>query len=1031
MGGDFPGQEQPTGDFSDFSDDEALQPQFQPPPSRHGSLFSTIGSSDMAHLATIDRNEYSDEDIKIVYEIVTRAETILAEDLTPTSRLPTHALFLAYDEILAEYGIDPSERHISKVVLMVGGVKGERSLLDKFKAVMARMHITLAIEEPQGSEGEHEDREGPLVANGAEDHRMMDDEHIPNAHIDEAESNDYKASSDHVPDLSIEALSETRERHLRNKAEAFRKKHHTQFLAVATLRRWHNSTQQANYLSAQSDAIREAEMIEGLEEKFNIWRAKSTKATYAAPDSIPPNAFSKRTERVAIRAHEILLAKKALIGWRQSTWDEYCKNRNAQLLADQRARQEYEEEDFKENPHLARLAQRAHRNLVLSRAFATWSNRAEEEVAKAEVAAKAYEMSLKAKALGFARNRSVIDSMRQLLASKTGGAVDSTTSQVAAPEPQPPVLPVPAIPAITNPISAAPIPSRPHLPSTRPLSSAAIATQLQTRRRAEKHTASSAARPSTIIPVTTVPPDPPPVEEVDARARASASASASVEPVVVADSTEAADPTEDADPSDDDELDERTMLARRHILRMRYFGAWEKYTSENLAKVAQFREERQDQRLSQSVSTWRDQVTSKRQQAVDVRFDFEDNRSYQRGANAVTKWRQRSGREEHRRAKVLEYYAERAEYYSKTTKALPVLRGKAAQAEQKDKLLALYADRTNYYLRATQALSTWRERAQQVSEVHQLQEHYGERADYYYRTRNTVSTWQQKTKQRRKESLREAHLETRRIVKRGMGERCIRQWRNKLVPSYERYELMNVALMNATEDREWRQTSQAFTEWRRRAQERNEAAVTGDDMLMHKALEQWRNKAALHRDFEAGAGEHWEVKAKSRALKSWNLSSLQSANRPEMVAKALEKKGRKLLRQGFETWYGQTADMLVPVQLPDGTYRNVGQVVEGARQQAVEHQARGFLDTWRAAAANRPANPVQQEEYAPTPGRPRLLLGSYLGRREMTTPLAPVPSHLRWQDRDSAMRRSDFGARVGPSERTARNARNLRVSWAA
>ncbi|KAI0539154.1 hypothetical protein GGR58DRAFT_465393 [Xylaria digitata] len=1017
---EFSEQEEPTGDIPDFSDDEALQPlrpHFQPQSSRHDSIFSTIGSSDMAHVVGIDRNEYSDEDIKIVYEIVVRAETILAEELTPSSRLPTHALFLAYDEILAEYGLDSSERHLSKLVFMVGGVKGQKSLMDKFKAVMARMNITLAIEEPQGSGSESENREGYRLGSDTEDLRTIDDEYPSNAHINEAEFNGYRLGSNYAPGLSTEPLDIAKERHLAGKAESFRKRHHSQLLAVATLRRWHNTAHYVNYLCAQSDATREVELRETLEDKFHIWRTLANEAAHAAPNNVPPNVYSKRTERIAMRAHEILAMKRALIKWRQSTQDEYRKSRETRLLADQLARQEYEDDDFKENPELARLAQRAHRNLVLSKAFTTWSNRVEEEDAKAEVAAKAYEMSLKVKALGLARNRSAINGMRELLARNTSGAVDSSAGQVVVPDSGHSES---LTPAVTKPTSVALMPSKPRPPSERPLSSVDIATQLQTRSLAKNQPTPSTVRPSTVIPITTGPSITTSVDNVGVRNRTFVSP---VEPTL------SKQPIGDSNPSDDDQLDERTMLARRHILRMRYFGAWERYTSDNIAKVGQFGQETQNQRVTQSVSTWRNQTASRQQQASELNVEFEETRSYRRVAQTIPKWREKAGREAHRRERVLEYYAERAEYYQKTTKALPVLRGKTEQAEQKEKLLGRYAERTNYYLRTTQALLIWRERAQDVSQKHQLQENYGERADYYYRTRGTISAWQRKTKQRRKERLKEAHLETRRIVKRKMGERCIRQWRGQLEPSYQRYEILNVVLMDALEDREWRQASRAFTTWRHRAQERSEAAATGDAMLQQKAMEKWREKAAFYRGMEAEAGEHWEIKAVSRALKNWNLGSLQGANRPEMVVNALEKKERRLLRQGFETWYGRTADKLVPVELPNGTYRSVGQVVEGAQQQTIKQQARGLLHTWKAAAADSRASQVRDEVYAPTPGRPHLFLGSF-NRRETTTPLAPVPSYVRWQGRDSAMGRSEFGARVGRSERT-KNPKNLRVSWAA
>ncbi|KAI0423737.1 hypothetical protein F5Y09DRAFT_326519 [Xylaria sp. FL1042] len=1017
---EFPDQEQPTSDTLDFSDDEALQPQPYAQPSHHGSVFSTVGSSDMAQIANIDRNAYSDEDIKIVYEIVVRAETILAEELTPSSRLPTHALFLAYDEILAEHGLDAGERHISKLVFMIGGVKGHKSIMDRFKAVMARMNITLAIEEPQVSESEREYHEGYHVGSDAEDVHTIDDEYTHSVYMNHAQSNDHRLDSDYTLNLPAEAPDVVDEKHLADKAEAFRRKHHAQFLAVATLRRWHNTSHYVSYLSAQSDVTRSTELREALEDKFHTWRALAAETALAEPENVHPNAYSKRTERIATRAHDILSTNKALIKWRQSNQEEYRRSRDAELLAHQLARQECDDDDFKDNPALARLAQRTHRNLVLSKAFTKWANRVEEEDAKAEVAAKAYEINLKLKALGVARKHSAMDGMRKLLASKTGGVGDSPANQAVAPETR---QPEPLDAATTKSTSTVSNPPRPRPPLERPLSSIDIATRLQTRSHAENRHASSTVRPLTAIPIRTVPPTIPPIGGVSAGATPAS-------PVVPIPTDK---PNPDTDISDDDQPDERTMLARRHILRMRYFGAWERYTSENIEKVEQFGQESQDQRVARSVLRWRDEAASRRQQAAERNIDFQETRAYRRVADTVPRWREKASREIHCRENVLEYYAKRAEYYQKTTKALPVFRGKTEQAEQREKLLRSYAERTNYFLRTTQALSIWRERARDASQKHELQEHYGQRADYYYRTRGILSTWQHRTKQRRKERLKEAHLETRRMVKKNMGERCIKQWRDRLEPSYQRYEIMNVALVDALEDREWKQASQAFNTWRYRAQELTEAAATGDVMLKQKAIGEWRGKATLHEDLEMEAEEHWEIKAKSRALKNWNLGSLQGANRPQMVASALEKKERRLLRQGFETWYGRTADKLVPVELPNGAYRNVGQVVEGAQHQTIQHQARGLLHTWKAAAAataaaNTRASQVQDEEYAPTPGRPRLF-GIY-GGRETTTPLAPVPSYTRWQARDSAMGRSEFGARAGRSERT-KPPKNLRVSWAA
>ncbi|KAI1362533.1 hypothetical protein F5Y08DRAFT_311855 [Xylaria arbuscula] len=1038
---DFPQQEQPTSDTFDFSDNEALQPPLQPQqpqqqlqyqprtqpysypqPGQYGDGPSTVGSSDMSRIANIDRNAYSDEDIGLVYEIVVRAETILAEELTPSTGLPIHALFLAYEDVIAEHGLDPNEIHISRLVFLVGGIKGQKSIMDQFKTAMTRMNITLAIEEQQVSENEHESNDSHHVASEHDEFHATDDEHTSTSRRSDFEPDDDggdELASENMPRLSNAPLDQAKEKYLADTAVAFHKQRHARFLAVATLRRWYNTARYINHLREETDRVHGMELREALEEKFYIWRALSVEASQASPDRVPRNAYSKRTERITIRAHEILSTKKALIRWRQSAQIEYRKRREAKLQAEQLAKQkEYEDNDFKENPVLARLAQRAHKNLVLSQAFAKWSNRAEEEGAKAEAASQAYEMSLKAKALGLTRNRSTMENMRKMLASKMNRAIDSAPIQTSAPST---VQPEPVAPAVVKPDATAPVASENRPPLEWPLSSIDIASRLRARNPAEKRPNPSIVRPPTVIPIRTAPPTTAPTD--------SAVVDTPTTSAPPTDSMPAREPIVDPDESeDDDELDEQTMLARRHILRMRYFGAWERYTSEHIGKVEQFGQERQDHRFTDSIFKWRNEAASRQQQTVERNIEFQQSRCHQRVAQTIPKWRKRASQEAYRRGNILEHYAERAEYYQRTVRSLPILREKTWHAEQRDELLRTYAERTNYYMRTTQALSIWRERAHEVSQARQTLEKYGERADYYYQTRNTVSTWQQRAKQRRKERLREAHLETRRMVKKNMGDRCIRQWRERLEPSYQRFEVMNAILADAHDNREWRQASEAFNTWRYRAQERTEAAGMGDTMLKQKAIGQWREKAVLHRDLETDAGDHWEVRAKSRALKNWNLGSLQGANRPEMVANAQEKKERKLIRHGFETWYGRTADKLVPVELPNGSYRNVGQVVEGARREATRHQARGLLQRWQAAAADSRTSEVQDEAYAPTPGRPRLFLGSYSGR-ETTTPLAPVPNYTRWQARDSTMGRSEYGARTGRSER--KNPKNLRVSWAA
>ncbi|KAF4333564.1 RAV1 [Fusarium beomiforme] len=86
---------------------------------------------------------YSNEDIAALHAVVVAAQELL--DSAPEPKpLPAAALFKAYDAVLPTYGIDPdSDHHLSTFVFRVGGERGDGSLLDKFQTILSRMGIIL------------------------------------------------------------------------------------------------------------------------------------------------------------------------------------------------------------------------------------------------------------------------------------------------------------------------------------------------------------------------------------------------------------------------------------------------------------------------------------------------------------------------------------------------------------------------------------------------------------------------------------------------------------------------------------------------------------------------------------------------------------------------------------------------------------------------------------------------------------------------------------------------------------------------
>ncbi|KAK4156370.1 Sfi1 spindle body protein-domain-containing protein [Chaetomidium leptoderma] len=101
-------------------------------------------ASSAFHYITGRHESYSDEDIELVHEIVTRGES-LYPTLPERERLPTNALFLAAEEILPRYGYDPEDTpsHIARLIFKIGGQRSGDTLSDKFKAVLGRLGIQL------------------------------------------------------------------------------------------------------------------------------------------------------------------------------------------------------------------------------------------------------------------------------------------------------------------------------------------------------------------------------------------------------------------------------------------------------------------------------------------------------------------------------------------------------------------------------------------------------------------------------------------------------------------------------------------------------------------------------------------------------------------------------------------------------------------------------------------------------------------------------------------------------------------------
>ncbi|KAK3303975.1 Sfi1 spindle body protein-domain-containing protein [Chaetomium strumarium] len=112
-----------------------------PPPS---AAHSGYPASSALHHGAHPHESYSDQDIELVHQIVSLAES-LYPTLPERERLPTNALFLAAEQLLPEHGYDPEDppSHISRLIFKIGGQRAGDTLSDKFKSVLGGMGIKL------------------------------------------------------------------------------------------------------------------------------------------------------------------------------------------------------------------------------------------------------------------------------------------------------------------------------------------------------------------------------------------------------------------------------------------------------------------------------------------------------------------------------------------------------------------------------------------------------------------------------------------------------------------------------------------------------------------------------------------------------------------------------------------------------------------------------------------------------------------------------------------------------------------------
>lgn len=943
--------------------------------SLEASPVSSATSSRLAVSAAGDGDDYDDDELQFVLDTVARAEAALPY-LPTSSRHPTNALFRAYEELLEEREVQPLHGpKLDKLLFKIGGSRDGTTIAEKFRAVLAKMNITVRLGIDEATEDGYSYRSDESYHSGDSD----------DAH--------------HSHDTALE-----------KNAAAF-VKHLGRIHSSQGLQEWQ---ERATHLKTVTDLFaeaREADSRANLLDVLVAWNEIAAEVDEMPLNDLSVNVYSKRIERIATRTHEIKSTKNALDAWRHRA----AGHRQGHAGKSSQMRQEEEDGLFRDDPKLTKLAQLTHENLSKSRALALWSNRTSEEDEKAEVARQAREMNLKARAFGLRPKPQLFAGLRERLAAATSvqdipapAHIDPKESDNMS---QAPEYTVQHETGQLNKLaslqqSSSGQPKKP--PPSRGATAGNEDDPNSFHQANLEHSAKLAASQNATCRLSDKLAAPP---EINA---------GQVDVIDFAQRPTLVQQTDLAD-----ELDERTLLAKRHMTRFRVFNAWEDYTKEHKFKVEAFASrkvvepwrqrssaitnmgiisshEGDRQKNRNVVVKWKYIERQRRLEAEAQALKFEETRHL----SALEDWNT-AAHEAKAREQQLEQVAiaqdgqlrmhelvqiwkargrERAVHASMKSHGLSVWRTNSEEGQRRGEQLQRVTGLVALYRIKQNVLPPWQEAAQEAAAKEQQLQTYCERADFYSLTTTAISTWRNATKVRRKARLREAYLETRRRVKKAAGARSITQWRDV---SATRHEGIAIAHEEHVNYRDWNAEVQNIDVWRVRAAEKAGAESAREAQAAQKYVEGWRARHEGRRQLHDEAEEYFEAKAVSRTVKEWKLSSLQLESRRNASEKHLNR-GRKQLKQGISIWHAKAID-------------------KAQRAPVIE----------------------EETEFPSTPGRPRLLVG---GLRPSTTPLAPIPQRQTWQGAGGVGGPADslLGLSLpgGTSSRSARPRRNLRVSWA-
>lgn len=290
-------------------------------------------------------------------------------------------------------------------------------------------------------------------------------------------------------------------------------------------------------------------------------------------------------------------------------------------------------------------------------------------------------------------------------------------------------------------------------------------------------------------------------------------------------------------------------------------------------------------------------------------------------------------------------------------------------------------------------LSQWSTRAQHLCQLHQ----WSHAAEFYFLASRTLKRWKFSTQSVKREKRKAAYAEVRRIVKMNLALGVLITWRQQ----GQRVLVLQVQAKEMIQNKNVIMRMSAFDRWRTRTEELGELELSWREKILKKQFLVWNRRSSAFRDLEMEAVVNYQERRQTRAVKKWNLLTLQVRSQSRYASEIREKNLKRIFRKIFSYWHQRILQKRPLIHL-----RTYEQALPGLLDATVRAEAwSDFGDEPQAEELTRrtgDANPSTPfPGYSSTPSKRLERVSAAVARFSSTTPRAPLSTpferHLRAQ----------------------------------